>query len=51
VWNRGVVLLALAIALFVPCLALLIIFGLVRDLRVALRNEGFSAGWFRADPA
>jgi hypothetical protein len=51
VWNRGVVLLALAIALFVPCLALLIIFGLVRDLRLALRNEGFGAGWFRADPA
>jgi hypothetical protein len=50
VWSRGVVLLMLGIALFVPCLPLLIILGLLRDLRLALRNEGFSAGWFRAEP-
>lgn len=51
VWTRGVVLGALAVALFVPCLPLLVVLGLARDLRVALRNEGFRAGWLRADPA
>jgi hypothetical protein len=51
VWTRGVVLGALFVALLVPRLPLFIVLGLVRDLRLALRNEGFRAGWFRADPA
>ena len=51
VWNPSVVILALGVSLFAPCVALLIIFALLRQLHVALRSEGFRTGWFRADPA
>lgn len=50
VWGRGIVLGALGLALFVPCLPLLILLALLRDLGSALRNEGFRVSWFRSEP-
>ncbi len=41
----------MGVALIVPCLPLLIVLGLLRELRLVLEREGFRAGWFRADPA
>lgn len=51
VWTRPIVLGALAIAAFVPCLPWLIVLALLRDLGLALRNEGFRVGWFRSEPS
>jgi len=51
IWSRSVTLLMLGVALFIPCVPLLVALGLLRDIYVALRNEGFRTGWFRVEPA